>query len=129
MTAIEDARSALRYDDMSFQVGEVLRALIADHERVTEENDKLRKQRNTAHARSRRQAESMRLALHSVLEAVKDEPYDPTDIWYSPDAEAFVRAAKTIQAIKQMRDDNPGLSLGDAKRYIDEKRTEWVARR
>lgn len=64
-------------------------------------------------------AEARRLLSGVVHDVFKNQSYDAGDIYYSTAAQAFMAQGKKIQAIKQLRDDNPGLGLGEAKRFVD----------
>lgn len=47
--------------------------------------------------------------------------YTDETILISEETQAFMDAGQKIQAIKQLRDDNPGLGLGEAKHFMDRR--------
>lgn len=47
--------------------------------------------------------------------------YTDETILVSEESQAFLDVGKKIQAIKQLRDDNPGLGLGEAKHFLDRR--------
>lgn len=63
------------------------------------------------------------LARRSLSEALSllgnVSHYTDETILISEETQAYMAAGKKFHAIKQLRDDNPGLGLGDAKHFID----------
>ncbi len=64
-----------------------------------------------------------RREISETLRKLLPMSYSSENIFYSPEAQQFIVQDKWIHAIKQLREDNPGLSLQDAKRFTDMLRT------
>lgn len=60
-----------------------------------------------------------RKALGEVLHQLSASGYTDETILLTSETREFIEQGKKIHAIKQLRTDNPGLGLGEAKFFID----------
>lgn len=60
-----------------------------------------------------------RMSLGQALHQLQVSGYTDETTLVTAETREFIEQRKKIQAIKQLRTDNPGLGLGEAKHFID----------
>lgn len=92
-----------------------IRDLLGD----AEEAHRLRLVLQEVGLRNTRQNDRVREAWLTLQEVLKSAPMDPAGAYVPQEVRDYIVEGKLIQAIKHLRDVNPGLGLGDAKRIVD----------
>ena len=72
--------------------------------------------------RNRQQMDKVRAAFHGLSSALRGSDMDPASAYVPGVVRELIDGQKSIQAIKVLRDMNPGLALGQAKAIVDRLR-------
>lgn len=112
LIAVEDPRSAV-----SVPVGDLYELLNAH-----DEARRLSLILQEVGLRHRTQMEAVRTAWASLGNVLRDSHLDGAEAYVPDSVHSLVAHSKWIQAIKVLRDMNPGLGLADAKRIVDRLR-------